>query len=274
MTRPLPWPTVGGRGGTDGYVRLAVDAHLGGAGRRLRGGPARPRRLWADDDIMRLALGDSERGLRAIVSVETEAAAIPRSPPVTCRRFGWSAPCATSTACSRSACPIPGRGSITAAGPGGERAALRIPAGRGRGAAPDPCRASPRRHYRTGPFPLHRQRRNRGPARGAAGLRAQGRRGPVHRCRIGRVRVVGRMSGDSTVAYAWAYARAVESALRGRRRRAPCCCAASWPSWSARRTTSASRRDLQRRQLIASSPMRPAAGRRAGRWPRPASAIA
>ncbi len=50
-----------------------------------------------------------------------------------------------------------------------------LPVG-GRGPAPDPGRPGARRHHRARPFPLHRQRRDRGAARGAARLRAQGHR--------------------------------------------------------------------------------------------------
>ena len=52
-------------------------------------------------------------------------------------------------------------------------------------------------------------------------------------------RVVARISGDSTVAYSFAFARAVEEALQMSRRRAPTSCAASWRSSSASPTISA-----------------------------------
>ena len=52
-------------------------------------------------------------------------------------------------------------------------------------------------------------------------------------------RLAGHVSGDSTVAYALAFARAVEAPSASRRRRAPSGCAPSWPSWSGSPTTSA-----------------------------------
>ena len=122
-----------------------------------------------------------------------------------------------------------------------ERGALRIPAGRGRGLAPDTRRAGPCRHHRAGPFPFHRQWRDGRAARGEAGLRAQGRRRPDGRRRDrSRPRA---SSGASRATARWPMPGRSPAPSRrrsaGRRRRAPCCCAASWPSWSAWRTTSA-----------------------------------
>ena len=59
----------------------------------------------------------------------------------------------------------------------GRTSGLRVPAGRGREPASDPGRPGARRHHRARAFPLHRQRRDGGAARGAARLRAQGHRG-------------------------------------------------------------------------------------------------
>ena len=53
---------------------------------------------------------------------------------------------------------------------------LCLPAGRRRGPAPDPGRPGACRHHRARPFPLHRQRRDRGAAGRAARLRPQGHR--------------------------------------------------------------------------------------------------
>ena len=111
-------------------------------------------------------------------------------------------------------CPTRGPGSITAAGTCAIRSAtqagrakaraLRVPAGRRREPAPDPGRPGACRHHRARPFPLHRQRRDRGAAGGAARLRAQGHRVADARARRSstRRRLAGRTSGDSTVAYA------------------------------------------------------------------------
>ena len=63
-------------------------------------------------------------------------------------------------------------------------AALPLPPGRGRRPASDPGRSGPCRHHRARPFPLHRQRRDRGAPRGAARLRPQGHRRPDARAPI------------------------------------------------------------------------------------------
>ena len=84
-------------------------------------------------------------------------------------------------------CPTSGPGSTTAAGACASRSATAKPApatampyafppGRRPAAAPDPGRAGACRHHRARPFPLHRERRDRRAARGAARLRAQGHR--------------------------------------------------------------------------------------------------
>ena len=96
----------------------------------------------------------------------------------------------------RKACPTRGPGSTTAAGacshPLGRRrgrrrpcrrAAYALPAGRGREPAPDPGRPGACRHHRARPFPLHRERRDRRAAGGAARLRPQGHRRPDGRRR-------------------------------------------------------------------------------------------
>ena len=93
---------------------------------------------------------------------------------------------------------------------------LRLPARGRRGPASDPGRPRPCRHHRARAFPLHRQRRDGGAARGAARLCAQGHRVADDRRRAStRARkLAGRTSGDSTVAYALAFAQAVEAALQ------------------------------------------------------------
>ena len=59
-----------------------------------------------------------------------------------------------------------------------EPAAYAFLPARGRGPAPDSGRPGACRHHRARPFPLHRQRRDRGAAGGAARLRPQGHRSP------------------------------------------------------------------------------------------------
>ena len=80
--------------------------------------------------------------------------------------------------------------------------------------APDCCRSRACGHHRARTFPLYRQRRDRGPAGTAARIRPQGHRGADGRRqpRAGR-QLAGRVSGDSTVAYAYAFSRAAEAAL-------------------------------------------------------------
>ena len=99
--------------------------------------------------------------------------------------------------------------------------ALPLRAGRRRRRARDPGRAGARRHDRARALPLLDRRREGAAARGAARLHAQGHRealrGPRSR-RTARA-LAGRVSGDSTVAYAWAYAMAVGGARRRTRRR-------------------------------------------------------
>ncbi|HSS82956.1 MAG TPA: hydrogenase expression protein HypE, partial [Reyranella sp.] len=64
--------------GPDGYVRLAIDASVWTA---LAAGCAAGLHdlcaLWADGGAMRMALSDSGRGLRAIVSLQTSAGQYP-----------------------------------------------------------------------------------------------------------------------------------------------------------------------------------------------------
>ena len=140
---------------------------------------------------------------------------------------------------------------------------------RGPAAAPDPRRARACRHHRARPFPLHRQRRDGRAARGAAGLCAQGHRGLM----IGRrsldeaAKLAGRVSGDSTVAYAIAFARAVEAALGIEAPpRAHLAARADGRARAARQSFRRHRRHLQRCLLLADArPLRRAARARAAR---------
>ena len=98
---------------------------------------------------------------------------------------------------------------------------IRLPAGRRRGSAPDPGRAGARRHHRARPLPLYGERRDV--------VRLEERLGYVHKgiesliagADLGRAaQLAGRTSGDSTVAYALAFARAAEAPPASRRRHA------------------------------------------------------
>ena len=176
-----------------------------------------------------------------------------------------------------------GRGSITAPGACARRSAarsptarrdpadVRLPAGARRGAAPDSGRPGACRHHRARPFPLHRQRRDRGAAGGAARLRPQGhRRAARPTADIDQAaRIAARVSGDSTVAYSFAFARAVEAALgiepprarQGAARR-------DGRARAHRQPSRRHRRDLQRRLLrAASTPI--AASSASACWRRP-----
>ena len=154
----------------------------------------------------------------------------------------------------RRACPIPrpwldhdrwgvrvplGRSHRRAA----EGRALSLPAGRRRGAAPDPGRSGACRHHRARPFPLHRERRDRGAARRAAGLCPQGHRGADGR-RQSRARP--HSSPDASPATAPSpmpmrlCARRRSGARQSRRRRARGLAArAAWPNSSGSPTISA-----------------------------------
>ena len=93
--------------------------------------------------------------------------------------------------------------------PGGVRVRPR----RGRRRARDSGRTGPRGNHRAGSLPLPGRRREGAAPRGAAGLRPQGHREAIRgdvRRPTGH-RLAGRVSGDSTVAYAWAYAQALEA---------------------------------------------------------------
>ena len=79
-----------------------------------------------------------------------------------------------------------------------------------------------RRHHRAGALPLLGRGREGAAAGGAARLHAQGHREALHRAAAPRGhRLAGRVSGDSTVAYAWAYCMALGVGARlSRSRRA------------------------------------------------------
>jgi Ni,Fe-hydrogenase III large subunit len=202
--------------GPDGYVRLAVDP---GTWTALAEGCAAGRHdlgaIWADGGIMRLALSDPERGLRAIVSLETDSGRYP-----------------SVAACHPPALRL-------------ERAMRDLygvqPVG-----LPDPRpwldhgrwpgRQSEARYeflptegeglHQIAVGPIHAGIIEPGHFRftvnGETVARLEERLGYVHKGVEGLMagaeveqaaRIVGRISGDSTVAYAWAFARAVEAAL-------------------------------------------------------------
>ena len=201
---------------TDGYVRLAVAADTWMA---LAEGCAAGHHdlgaLWADDGRMCLALSAPSRGLRAIVSFETDAG---RYPSVAARHL----PALRLERAARDLYGVqpiglpdtrpwldhgrwPGRQSearyefLPVEGEGLHQ----IPVGPVHAGIIEPG------HFRF-------------TANGETVVRLEERLGYVHKgveglmagAEVGQaMRIVGRISGDSTVAYAWAFARAVEAAL-------------------------------------------------------------
>ena len=168
-----------------------------------------------------------------------------------------AARCAGSAALARSwRLGRAGAARRAAAGGAARSGRLRFPAGAGRGAASDSGRAGACRHHRARPFPLQRQRRDRGAARGAARLCPQGHRWASDRRRY-------RARGARGRAHLRRFHRGLQLCLctRGRGGAADRsaaarqgACAASWPSSSASPITSRRhRRDLQRRLLRRSS---------------------
>ena len=121
------------------------------------------------------------------------------------------------------------------------RSAYRVPRRRGRGAASDPRRPGARRNHRARPFPLSRQRRDRGAARGTARLCPQGRRRAVARRRDRRAAPCS-PAGSAATARSPMPSRSrarSEAALGLEPRRARPIFAARWPNSSGSPTTSA-----------------------------------
>ena len=98
---------------------------------------------------------------------------------------------------------------------------LSVRARLGRRRPRDSGRARARGHHRAGAFSLLDRRREGAQARGAARLRPQRHRTTVHAgrsCSTGH-RLAARVSGDSAVAYSWAYCQALEGMSRSGRAR-------------------------------------------------------
>lgn len=212
----LPDLISGRLAGTDGYVRLAADAVTWTA---LAEGCAAGRHdlgaLWADDGVMRLALSDSPRALRAIVSLETESGRYPsvaaRHPPALRLERAMRDLYGTRPVGLPDPRPWldhgrwPGRESVARYEflPTEGEGLHQIPVGPVHAGIIEPG------HFRF-------------TANGETVVRLEERLGYVHKGVEGLMagadvergaRIVGRISGDSTVAYAWAFARAVEAAL-------------------------------------------------------------
>ena len=192
---PSP-PTTGWR-----WPRACAAGHS-----RLRAVGERRRRTW------RCGCSTALRPIAVLRLSCADAAVSFGRAPATCRRFGWNARRAISSACSRLA--LPDAAAVARSRPLGRQPSRRqseagarnlsVPAGRRRGPAPDPCRAGSCRHHRAGPLPLHRQaaRRSCGWRSGWAMCTRASRRLMAGAEVEHAARLVGRISGDSTVAYA------------------------------------------------------------------------
>ena len=258
-----PWPRVACRRG-----RLARCGRAAGDGRLDAA-----RRCWASRRrcTWRCSTRPAARSPSSASTVP--AGAFPRSAACIRRRSAWSARSATCSASRPRALPDKRPWLDHGAGASGIRSArsratgrsraLRVPAGRRRGPAPDPGRAGARRHHRAGPFPLHRQRRDRGAPGGAARLRPQGHRGAdggrrsssaprrLAGARLGRqhgrLRARLRPRGRGRARHRGAAARRLAARADGRAR-------------ADRQPSRRHRRDLQRRRLRADAcPLRRAA---------------
>ena len=215
-SRALVDLVAGSAAGPDGYVRLAVDASTWEA---LAAGCAAGAHdlaaLWVDGDFMRMALSDGEQGLRAVVFLKTEAGAYPsigrhHAPALRLERamrdlYGTNPIGLSDTRPWLDHGRWPGREN--------ERRYEFLPA-EGEGLHQIPVGPVHAGIIEPGHF--------RFTANGETVVRLEERLGYVHKgvealfvgADMARgARLVGRLSGDSTVAYAWAYARAVEAAL-------------------------------------------------------------
>jgi Ni,Fe-hydrogenase III large subunit len=205
--------------GADGYTRLDVDAETWEAlARGCADGAHDLSALWADCEApgspMRLALSDETRSLRAVVSIATDDGAYP----------AVSAHHAPALRLERAMRDLYG---VRPLGLPDTRPWLDHGRGPGRPAPPLypflPVEGEGLHQIPVGPVhagiiePGH----FRFTANGETVVRLEQRLGYVHKgveglftgAEIGQgSRIVGRISGDSTVAYAWAFARAVEAA--------------------------------------------------------------
>jgi Ni,Fe-hydrogenase III large subunit len=202
--------------GPDGYARLEVpgatwEALAEGCAARLHEMSA----LWADGELMRLALNDGARGLRAIVSLRTDGGAYPsvarhHAPALRLERamrdlYGTHPEGLPDPRPWLDHGRWPGRANdaryefLPVEGEGLHQ----IPVGPVHAGIIEPG------HFRF-------------TANGETVVRLEQRLGYLHKGVEGLMagadlargaRLAGRISGDSTVAYAWAFARAVEAAL-------------------------------------------------------------
>jgi Ni,Fe-hydrogenase III large subunit len=208
---------VAGRtAGPDGFVRADVDA---GTWTSLAEGCAAGRHdlvsLWADDGAMRLALSDSILGSRAIVSLRTEGGRYPsvadRHPPALRLERAMRDLYGVKPDGLPDARPWLDHGRWPGRRSGARYEFLPVD---GEGLHQIPVGPVHAGIIEPGHF--------RFTANGETVVRLEQRLGYVHKgveglmagAELGQAaRIVGRISGDSTVAYAWAFARSVEMAL-------------------------------------------------------------
>ena len=207
---------AGHTAGADGYIRFPVDA---GTWSRLcdgcAGGQQDLQALWADGGTMCLALGDPGHVLRAIVSLATDAG---RYPSVASRHR-------PALRLERAMRDLYGVEPVGLPDPRPWLDHGRWPGRQGDAPYPFlPVEGEGLHQIPVGPVhagiiePGH----FRFTANGETVVRLEERLGYVHKGVEGLMvgasiengaRLAGRISGDSTVAYAWAFARAVEAAL-------------------------------------------------------------
>lgn len=214
--RALADLVAGRTAGPDGYVRLEVDAGTWTAlSRGCAAGLHELSALWADDGTMHMALGDPARAVRAIASLRIADGSYPSVAAHHAPALRLERAMRDLYGVQPAGLPDPRPWLDHGRWPGRENAARyeflpiegeglhQIPVGPVHAGIIEPG------HFRF-------------TANGETVVRLEERLGYVHKgvehLLAGAVleqgaRVVGRMSGDSTVAYAWAFARAVEAAL-------------------------------------------------------------
>jgi len=200
----------------DGYARLEVGDAVWEA---LAAGCAAGRHdlsaLWADEGLVRMALSDSERALRAIVSLRAEAGVYPS----VARHH------APALRLERAMRDLRGTQPVGLPDPRPWLDHGRWP-GRESGARYEFLPVDGEGLHQVPVGPIHASIIEPGhfrfTANGETVVRLEERLGYVHKGVEGLLagadlvrgaRLVGRLSGDSTVAYAWAFADAVEAAL-------------------------------------------------------------
>ena len=178
-------------------------------------------------------------------------AAFRRSARCIRRRSGWSGRCAICTAWIRWTAGYASLARPRRWGEIPDPPHPTVPARRRRGPAPDPGRAGARRHHRARPFPLHRQRRDRGAAGAAAGLRAQGHRRLMHGATIAQAaRLAGAHLGRQHRRLCAGLCARRRGGARHRAAAARCLAARrDGGAGAARQPPRRLRRDLQRRRL-------------------------